>query len=80
MSDLVPLDPRPLGEDIVALLEEWLDHARAGKLSSIAIAGVFRDGNTGRAWSELHSISAQIGAIALMQADIIATATPLERT
>lgn len=70
MADLVPLDAEPPGEGVVALLEQWLDMARAGRLSSVAIAGVYRDGDTGDGWSRLHSLPTQIGAVAILQAKL----------
>jgi hypothetical protein len=65
-ADLVPIDAEPEGEDVAAKLEEVLTAAREGKISSVAIAVVYRDGSSGRSWSKAHSITTLIGSIALM--------------
>jgi hypothetical protein len=50
----------------VAKLEEVLAKAKAGEISSCAIAVVYRDGSSGRSWSKAHSITALQGSIALL--------------
>ncbi len=63
--------PEPAGEDVIARLEEALEAARAGKVSSIALALVYRDGNTGSGWSYVQNWSLLIGAVTRMQARMI---------
>lgn len=65
-ADIVPLESEPRGEDVVAKLEEVLAEAREGKISSVAIAVVYRDGSSGRAWSTAPSLTALTGSIALL--------------
>lgn len=64
MADLVPLPAEPLGESIVERLEEALERAREGKLSSVALALVYRSGEVSHSWSELPSRPLMLGAIA----------------
>jgi hypothetical protein len=66
-ADLVPIDSEPPNtEDVVAKLEEFLAEARKGQISSVAIAVVYRDGSSGRAWSKRHSETAMIGSVGLL--------------
>lgn len=68
MTELVPIDAAPpSGDDLIELLEETLEKARAGKLSSLALAVVYRDGSTGDGWSNQPSMSAQLGAVTALQ-------------
>ena len=53
----------PQGASIVERLEEVLEQARAGALSSIAIAVVERDGSTGGAWSDAPSMPLLLGSV-----------------
>lgn len=71
MADLKVLDAEPLGEDVVAKLEEVLKRAHAGELSSVAIATVYRDGSTGRSWSTAPSMSLLIGSVVRLEAALI---------
>lgn len=56
-----------LGSDIIQCLENVLEKAHAGELSSVAIASVFRDGCVASSWSSPPNASLLIGAIARMQ-------------
>lgn len=77
MTNVVSMDksvPSPGAPDanIVSLLEEWLEWAKAGDVRAIAIAGLFSDGTgthafVGRVGGPL------IGAVELMKLDIAAT-------
>lgn len=71
MAFLVALESEPVGEDVVAKLEEALEIARQGRLSSVAIATVYRDGTTGRSWSKAPSLSLLIGGVARLEAALI---------
>jgi hypothetical protein len=64
MAELHVLDAEPRGADVIEVLEEALRQARAGQLSSVAVAAVYRDGCTQQAWSSAPSVSLLIGAAA----------------
>ena len=55
LADVRVLDAEPLGTDTIAKLGEALEKAKAGQLSSVAIAVVYRDGTCGRSWSPTSS-------------------------
>jgi hypothetical protein len=61
------IDAEPATSDTVRTLEAVLEQARAGELSSVAVAYVFRDGSSGSEWSEAPSFSCLVGAITRMQ-------------
>lgn len=63
MSKLHALDPEPAAANVIETLEEALEMARNGELSSVAIALVYRDGCSGAIWSFLHSRVAALGSI-----------------
>jgi hypothetical protein len=44
-----------------------LELAREGKLSAVALALVYRDGNTGSSYSKLGNVSAMVGALQRLQ-------------
>ncbi len=71
MADLHIIEAEPIAADLVERLEQALALAREDKLSSVAIALVYRDGSTGDAWSQPPSMGALIGATALLQAHLI---------
>lgn len=64
MADLVALDPEPVSQRLVQTIEEAVELASAGELSSVAIAYVLRDGSVGCMWSDLPSRAAMMGSIA----------------
>ncbi len=70
-ANLRTIDAEPLGEDVIARIEEVLELARKGEFSSVAIASVYRDGSTGKSWSAAPSLSLLIGSVARMQAALI---------
>ena len=65
-ADLIPLDSAPVGEGVVERLEETLALAREGRISSVAIAIVYRDGSTGDCRSTLPSIGTMAGAVSIL--------------
>lgn len=67
MGKLHVIDAEPLGTGIVEHLEDALQMAREGKLSSVGLAVVYRDGSTGTSWSELPSIGLLIAATTRLQ-------------
>lgn len=70
-AELRAIDAEPLGESIIPLLEQALEQARNGELSSVALAKVYRDGCGGHAYSHLPSAGLMVGTIARMQAIIM---------
>ncbi len=62
-AELHVITAEPVATDIVAVLEGVLTEARAGRLSSVAIATVDRQGIVNSAWSKPPSTSAMMGAI-----------------
>ncbi len=61
----IPLEP--LGIDVVEKLEEILEAAKRGEISSVAIACVYRDGMTGSTWSAVPTFSMLIGALRCLE-------------
>ena len=53
----------PLGTDVVERLEEVLEKARAGEISSVAIAVVDRTGTTRHNYSGMPSLALMLGSI-----------------
>jgi hypothetical protein len=69
--ELRVLDAEPVSSDVVCRLEEALGFAREGRISSVAIALVYRDGTSGQCWSNAPSLSCLIGAVERMKYGII---------
>ncbi len=63
MTNLRAFDPEPAAANVIETLEAALAEAREGRLSSVAIASVYRDGDAGCTWSELPSRFAMLGSI-----------------
>lgn len=61
------IDAEPVGEGIVETLEDWLERAKAGEVSSVAIAIVNRDGSASTEWSDAPSQVLLIGAVSRLQ-------------
>lgn len=61
MADVQVIDAEPLGEGIIKRLEWALALANEGKLSSVAIAVVLRDGSPDWRWSEAPNVSLLVG-------------------
>ncbi len=75
MTDILILEAEPAPHpDIVERLTEVADEAANDKISSIAIAVVYRDGTTNRSWSTTPSLSLLIGAVARLSAALIRAA------
>jgi hypothetical protein len=72
VTDLSVIDCEPPNLGTIEALERMLDLARAGDLSSVAIAFVRRDGCTGNDFSDPPSRATLIGAVAMLQAELIA--------
>jgi hypothetical protein len=70
MTALRVIEAEPVGGDIVDKLQTALNEALAGRLSSVAIAVVYRDGATGSSWSEAPSLGLLLGSATLLQARI----------
>lgn len=71
MADLVAIDPEPVGKDAVVYLEHLLKKARAGKLSCVAVAYVYRDGSTGSGWSQSQNLASIIGAVSGLHGKLV---------
>lgn len=71
MPDLHVLETEPIGEDVVAKLEEALSEAREGKLSSVGIALVYRDGSTNWCHSKAKSVATLVGAVSRLHAALV---------
>jgi hypothetical protein len=71
MADLREITSEPPAENIVPLLEQIIKRAKAGELSSVAVAMVTREGATGQEWSRLPSVGAMIGSVATLQHRLI---------
>jgi hypothetical protein len=67
MATLIPIDAEAPGENIIELLEESLADAKAGKLSSIAIACVWRDGCTSHAFSKPPNAALLLGSVTRLE-------------
>lgn len=67
MSELHVLHAEPPAKDLVRVLEEALEMAREGKLSSVGLCAVYRDGTLGSAWSQAPSIGLLIASAARLQ-------------
>jgi hypothetical protein len=61
----------PVGDSAIRVLEYVLDQARRGDVSSASIAVVTREGCAETSWSKLNSRTAMLGAITMLQHDII---------
>lgn len=66
-AQLTAIDAEPLGGEIIERLEEALEKARAGELSSVAVCVVYRDGSTGNSWSTAPSLALLIASAARLQ-------------
>lgn len=53
---------------VVERLEDVLAMAKEGKLSSVAIAYVYRDGSSGAVYSRIPSLPALIGSVSILTA------------
>jgi hypothetical protein len=67
MAEIEVLDSEPVSAHVIETLQEALDEARSGSISSVAIACVRRDGCVGNAWSKAPRMSALIGSVARLQ-------------
>lgn len=70
-AKLLAIDAEPLGASIIDRLDEVRAAAEAGKVSSIAIAVVYRDGNVSHCTSDMPSLSVLLGAIERMKFAIL---------
>jgi hypothetical protein len=58
-------------EDVIAMLEEALERARAGEIAAIAIAAVLDDGGIARSWSKSNPVGPLLGAVTYLQYDLV---------
>lgn len=62
-AELCVITAEPLGDTVVSLLEDALERAKRGEISSAAFAMVDRDGCSEIGWSYAHSRVALVGSI-----------------
>lgn len=63
MAELIEIEPEPLGADVIPALEGALAKAKAGEISSLGIAIVYRSGESGQIWSKASTAAALLGSI-----------------
>lgn len=61
--NLSVLEAEDPGRGVIERLEEALEQAREGKVSSVAIALVYRNGSTNTAWSHPPNMMLLAGAV-----------------
>lgn len=66
MADLEVIEPEGVSPDLVETIERVLEKAKAGELSSVGIAVVFRDGSTDTTWSKPPTFATLLGAVNIM--------------
>lgn len=64
-AGLTVIEPEPAGASVAEVMKEALEGV--DRVSSIAIAFVYRDGTTGTAWSDVPSMGLLLGAIGRLQ-------------
>lgn len=62
-AELREITAEPLGEGMIEMLEEIMAEVREGRISSLAVAQVYRDGTTCARWSHLPSYGMMLGAV-----------------
>lgn len=67
MSKLRVITAEAQGDKVIETLEEALALAKAGDLSSVALAMVHRDGTTSFSYSELPSRGTMVGSVTRLQ-------------
>lgn len=74
-ADVHVLDAEPaVSPDVIERLSEICKQVTEDKVSSVAVAIVYRDGTTGRAWSTAPSMSLLIGATERLKAALVRAA------
>lgn len=63
MPDLRVIEAEGVSPDLIPTIQELLDKANAGEISSVAVAYVFRDGSVGRGWSTPPTFATLLGAV-----------------
>lgn len=66
-AELIEIVCEPRDDTVIHLLESALKQARAGKLSSIGIAAVWRSGRVSAAVSDAPNAALQLAAAAVLQ-------------
>lgn len=63
-ADLKVIDDiEPVSASVLRRLDQVRELAVQGKVSSVIISTVDRDGNTSHSWSEIHNFSLMIGGL-----------------
>jgi hypothetical protein len=72
MAELKAIDAEPApSPDIIERLNEVCQQITDDKISSVAIAVVYRDGSTGKSWSTAPSLSLLIGAVERLKSALV---------
>lgn len=69
---LVAIEPEPLGQSVVEVLQEIIAAAERGEVSAVAVAIVLRNGKTETRWSYIPSLPMAIGAASQLVFDLTA--------
>lgn len=71
VPELSIINPEPVGESLLAMLDYVREEVLRGELSAIAIAKVNRAGEVSGQFSKIPSRPLMLGAIAFLQHDIL---------
>lgn len=75
MADILSIDgrtrPSVLREEIVDCLSRWLESAKRGELTSLAMAAVHSDGDTMICVPPTDEFSKILGAVTMLQHDML---------
>lgn len=63
MAELIALEPEAQAADLIAVLDDARAKVEAGEISSIAIAFVYRNGDSNSSWSGLPNRVQMLGSI-----------------
>ena len=70
-TTLSRIDSQPVSPTVAERLAELAARVEAGEAPSLAYTVVTRDGSISRAWSEPPTVGTLIGAVAVLQAELI---------
>lgn len=70
-TKLRQIDSEPVSSTVVEYIEQVLEMAKKGELSSVAMAYVFRDGATGTGFSAAPTRGTLIGAVSILHHKLV---------
>lgn len=70
--------PRPAADGVIALLEDWLEQAKAGDIRGIALIAVFHNGDVESDFDGLTTGLEMIGAIEHVKLDLYNMVQPVD--